>query len=79
MKLRAQLLGVSEVGIDKGQLKIRVSPQTPLEPAQLMAWVGRQKGASLSPDGALRLPVLGSADGPILQAQRVLAELASLG
>ena len=79
VKLRAQLLGVSEVGIDKGQLKIRVSPQTPLEPAQLMAWVGRQKGASLSPDGALRLPVLGSADGPILQAQRVLAELASLG
>jgi hypothetical protein len=44
-----------------------------------MAWVGRTKGASLSPDGALRLPLLGTQDGPLLQAQRVLAEWAGLG
>jgi transcription-repair coupling factor (superfamily II helicase) len=78
VKLRAQHLAVSEVAVDKGMLKFRLSPQTPLEPAKLMAWVGRTKGASLSPDGAVRLPVLGTQDGPLLQAQRVLAEWASL-
>jgi len=78
VKLRAQVLAVSEVGVDKGQLKLRLSPQTPVDPVKLMAWVGRQKGASLSPDGAVRLPVLGREDGPVLQAQRVLAEWAGL-
>ena len=78
VKLRAQVLGVSEVAVDKGALKLRLSPQTPLEPAKLLAWVGRTRGASLSPDGNLRLPLLGTADGPILQAQRVLSEWAAL-
>lgn len=73
VKLRAQALGVSEVAVEKGQLKLRLSPQTALDPAKLMAWVGQQKGASLSPDGAVRLPLLGTQDGPVLQAQRVLA------
>jgi transcription-repair coupling factor (superfamily II helicase) len=64
--------------MDKGQLKLRLSPQTPIDPAKLLAWVGQTKGASLSPDGAVRLPLLGTADGPILQAQRVLAAWAGL-
>ena len=72
------MLAVSEVALDKGQLKFRLSPQTPLDPARLMAWVGRTKGASLSPDGAVRIPVQGTADGPILQAQRVLVAWAGL-
>ena len=72
VKLRAQALAVSEVAVDKGQLKLRLSPQTPVDPVKLMAWVGAQRGASLSPDGAVRLPVTGSQEGPILQAQRVL-------
>ncbi|WP_243304595.1 transcription-repair coupling factor [Geothrix oryzisoli] len=79
VKLRAQALAVSEVAVDKGQLKLRLSPQTSVDPAKLLAWVGAQKGASLSPDGAVRLPLLGAQDGPVLQAQRVLAEWASLG
>jgi transcription-repair coupling factor (superfamily II helicase) len=78
VKLRAQALAVSEVAVEKGQLKLRLSPQTPLDGAKLMAWVGQTRGASLSPDGAVRLPLLGTADGPILQAQRVLAEWAGL-
>jgi transcription-repair coupling factor (superfamily II helicase) len=61
------------VAVDKGQLKLRLSPQTPLDPAKLLAWVGRTKGASLSPDGSVHLPLLGIQDGPILQAQQVLA------
>jgi transcription-repair coupling factor (superfamily II helicase) len=78
VKLRAQHLAVSEVGVEKGQLKFRLSPQTPLDPAQLMAWTGRTKGASLSPDGTLRLPLLGTAEGPLLQAQRILLEWGGL-
>jgi len=78
VKLRAQVLAVSEVSVDKGQLKLRLSPQTPLDPNKLMAWVGRTKGASLSPDGAVRLPLLGTQDGPILQAQQVLTEWVGL-
>jgi transcription-repair coupling factor (superfamily II helicase) len=77
VKLRAQALAVSEVSVDKGQLKLRLSPQTPLDPARLMLWVGQTKGASLSPDGAVRLPALGTAEGPIFQAQRVLEEWAA--
>jgi len=65
--------------VDKGQLKLRLSPQTPVDPAKLMVWVGRTKGASFSPDGTVRLPLLGTQDGPILQAQRVLVEWAGLG
>ena len=78
VKLRAQALAVSEVTVEKGQLKLRLSPQTPLDPGQLLAWVGRQSGGSLSPDGAVRLPLRGTEDGPTLQAQRVLAEWAAL-
>jgi transcription-repair coupling factor (superfamily II helicase) len=76
VKLRAQALAVSEVGVDKGQLRLRLSPQTSVDPARLLAWVGGQKGASLSPDGAVRLPLQGTQDGPVIQAQRVLAEWA---
>lgn len=78
VKLRAQALAVSEVAVDKGQLKFRLSPQTPLDPTKLMAWVGQKKGAQFSPDGTVRLPLLGTQDGPMLQAQRVLAEWATL-
>ena len=78
VKLRAQALAVSEVAVEKGQLKLRLSPQTPVDPVKLMAWVGAQRGASLSPDGAVRLPVTGSQEGPILQAQRVLVVWAGL-
>ena len=78
VKLRAQVLAVSEVAVDKGQLKLRLSPQTPLDPVKMMAWVGSQRGASLSPDGAVRVPVQGLQDGPIHQAQRILQEWAGL-
>ena len=76
VKLRAQALAVSEIAVDKGMLKFRLSPQTPLDPIKLMAWVGRQKGAQLSPDGTLRIPLQGTGASAMLQAQRVLAEWA---
>ena len=75
MRIRAQALAVSEVSAEKGRLKLRVSPQTPLDPLKLMAWVRQQKGAQLSPDGTVLLP---AAPATILQAQEVLAAWAAL-
>jgi len=71
-KLLAQAVAVSEVAFDKGRLKIRVSPQTPLDPMKLMGWVQSQKDAHMSPDGTIALPTLGSDRGPIAHAQQVL-------
>jgi transcription-repair coupling factor (superfamily II helicase) len=74
VKLRAQYLAVGEVTLDKGRLKLRPSPQTPLDPAKLMAWVRDTKDASLSPDGIVTLPGRQAGLGLIRQAQEVLGE-----
>lgn len=72
VKLRAQYLAVGEVTLDKGRLKLRPSPQTPLDPAKLMAWVRDQKDATLTPDGTVTLPGRQPGLGLIRQAQEVL-------
>ena len=79
VKLLAQAVAVSEVSLDKGRLKLRVSPQTPLDPARLMAWVRNQKDGQFTPDGCVLLPAQGLEAGPIAQAQRVLEAWAALG
>ena len=79
VKLLAQAVAVSEVSLDKGRLKLRVSPQTPLDPARLMAWVRSQKDGQFTPDGCVLLPAQGLEAGPIAQAQRVLEAWAALG
>jgi transcription-repair coupling factor (superfamily II helicase) len=78
VKLRAQVLAVSEVGISSGRLKLRLSPQTPVDPGRLVEWVGRTKGALLNPDGTVLLPLEGKDSGPIAQAQAVLGAWAGL-
>lgn len=75
VKIRAHAVAVSEVSCDKGRLKLRLSPQTPVEPVKLMAWVQQQKGAQMTPDGCVTLPVNKEA---ALEAQRILAEWARL-
>ncbi|WP_243287667.1 transcription-repair coupling factor [Geothrix terrae] len=76
VKLRAQALAVSEVTVQSGRLKLRLSPQTPVDAAKLLAWVRARKDAQLNPDGAVLLPMPPSEGGPVIQAQRVLAEWA---
>jgi len=75
VRIRARALAVSEVSTEKGRLKLRVSPQTPLDPAKLMAWVRQQKGAQFNPDGTVLVPA--DAGGAIRQAQDLLAAWAS--
>jgi len=72
VKLLAQSVAVSEVSAEKQKLKLRVSPQTPLDPMKLMAWVGSQKDGQMSPDGTITIPTLGKDGGPIAHAQQVL-------
>jgi len=78
VKLRAQAIAVSEVSIDKGRLKLRVSPQTPVDASKLLAWVRAQRDAQFTPDGSVLLPIQGHEFGATHQAQRVLAEWAGL-
>ena len=72
VRILAQTVAVSEVAVDKGRLKLRLSPQTPLEPAKLMAWVSAIRGAQFNPDGTVFMPV-SSPGSAIQQAQEVLA------
>jgi transcription-repair coupling factor (superfamily II helicase) len=76
VRIRAQALAVAEVTADKGRLKLRLSPQTPLDPGRLMAWVRQQPGASFTPDGTVLVPA--PAAGAVRQAQDILAAWAEL-
>jgi transcription-repair coupling factor (superfamily II helicase) len=77
LRIRAQALAVSEVAADKGRLKLRLSPQTPLDPARLMAWVRQQKDGQFSPDGTVLVPAAAGA-GVVQQALDLLAAWAQL-
>jgi transcription-repair coupling factor (superfamily II helicase) len=79
LKILAVNVAVSEVSLDKQRLKLRVSPQTPLDPMKLVAWVRAQKDGQMSPDGTITFPTLGKDGGPIAHAQQVLREWAGLG
>jgi transcription-repair coupling factor (superfamily II helicase) len=73
VRILAQAVAVSEVAMDKGRLKVRVSPQTPLDPVKLMAWVQARKGVQFTPDGTIMFPVASTGVPGIQQAQEVLA------
>ena len=77
VRIRAQGLAVGEVSAEKGRLKLRLSPQTPVDPGKLMAWVQRLDGAQFRPDGTVLVPTPAGA-GPVHQAQEVLAAWAEL-
>ena len=78
VRVLAQALAVGEVSLAGNRLKLRLSPLTPLDPAQLMAWVRAQKEAQFNPDGTVLLPLSPGAWGPVRQAQEVLREWARL-
>jgi transcription-repair coupling factor (superfamily II helicase) len=78
VKILAQALAVGEVSQEKGRLKLRLSPQTPLDPGKLMAWVRQLQGAQFNPDGTVLLPCPAGGDAAIRQAQEVLRLWAGL-
>jgi transcription-repair coupling factor (superfamily II helicase) len=56
IKLQAQQLAISEIAHLDGKIKFKLSPQTPIDPAKLMAWVQKRRGATFSPDGSISIP-----------------------
>jgi len=77
VKILAQAVAVNEVSLDRGRLKLRVSPQTPLDPMKLMAWVQARRDGTFTPDGTVIVPLPTGAES-IAEAQRVLREWAQL-
>jgi len=73
VKVRAQRLAISEVSYSQGRFKFKLSPQTPVDPAKLMAWVQHRKNAIFSPDGSVSLPS-GGTDSLLPQAMSILKE-----
>jgi transcription-repair coupling factor (superfamily II helicase) len=77
VRILALALAVGEVSLDRSRLRLRVSPQTSLDPARLLEWVRARKEAQLSPDGSVLLPLQGT--DAATQALRVLREWGELG
>jgi len=74
IKLQAQQLAVSEIIHSEGKIRFKLSPQTPIDPAKLMAWVQHKNGATFSPDGSVSIPAqAGSAQS---LARSILSEWA---
>jgi transcription-repair coupling factor (superfamily II helicase) len=57
LRLRSEALGVVQADLAGGALHLRFAPTTPLAPEALVPLVRRLPGATLSPQGVLRVPV----------------------
>ncbi len=67
LKTLAQEIGVEAVDRRHNLLNIKFHQQTPVDPARLMAMVGRTRGAQFTPAGVLLLPLEGqTAAGEVL-------------
>lgn len=72
LRIKAQALAISEISTDNGRLKLRISPQTPLEPIALMTWVQQQKNTKLNTDGTIIMPANPTQEGVIQQVHSIL-------
>jgi transcription-repair coupling factor (superfamily II helicase) len=79
LRLRAEALGIVQVDLGPAALHLRLAPETPLGGATLPAAVRAWSGATLSPAGVLRAPLLPGrpalvALGEVLQALEGILE-----
>jgi transcription-repair coupling factor (superfamily II helicase) len=72
VKIQALRLAVSEVSYVQGRFVFKLSPQTPVDPAKLIAWVQRRRNSTFSPDGSVLIPA--DADSPAVYAESILKE-----
>jgi transcription-repair coupling factor (superfamily II helicase) len=72
LRIKAQTLAISEISIDNGRLKLRISPQTPLEPIKIMSWIQQQKNTKFNADGTIILSANPTKEGVIQQAHNIL-------
>lgn len=79
VRIKAQKLAISEVVKEKNQIKLRISPQTPLDPIKLLTWVHRQNKAKISSDGTVViLPIDSTKNEIIVQIQQILTSWEAL-
>jgi transcription-repair coupling factor (superfamily II helicase) len=76
LRRRAEDLGVAQVDRTAGALAVRFGPQPPLAAGTLVSWVRSLSGASLSPQGILRVP-LPAAAAPMPALDALLRSLES--
>ena len=74
LRLQAAELGLRQVDRTGAALLLHLGPDTPVPPAALAGWVTRQAGATLSPDGVLRLP-LPAGEPPLARLAGILGAL----
>ena len=72
VKIQAQRLAVSEVGYAQARLRFKLSPQTPIDPTKLMAWIQHRKNSVFSPDGSVSVP--SDTNSPAVAAELILKE-----
>jgi transcription-repair coupling factor (superfamily II helicase) len=78
LRLRSEALGVVQADLAGGALHLRFAPTTPLAPETLVPVVRRLPGASLSPQGVLRVPLPPGSAAPLALAS-VLRALEGVG
>jgi transcription-repair coupling factor (superfamily II helicase) len=74
LRLRAEALGLLQVERGERALLLRPGPAPALPAERVLAFVARTRGAALSPDGALRVPLASGAD-PLTALDAVLLGL----
>jgi transcription-repair coupling factor (superfamily II helicase) len=77
LRMQAETLGIRQVERSSAALSLQLHAETPLPPEALLRFVQGQVGASLSPDGVLRLPTSTGLD-PLASLAAALQALAKL-
>ena len=65
LRLRAETVGVVQADLAGSALHLRFAPAIPIAPEALVAAVRRLSGATLSPQGVLRVPVPPASSPPV--------------
>ena len=65
LRLRAERVGVMQADLAGSALHLRFTPTIPVAPEALVSAVRRLAGATLSPQGVLRVPVPPMASAPV--------------
>jgi len=77
LRMQAASLGIRQVDRSSAALSLQLHAETPLAPQALLQFVQARPGASLSPEGLLRLPSASSVE-PLANLSTALDELAAL-
>jgi transcription-repair coupling factor (superfamily II helicase) len=75
LKLLAGPLRISSIERKRDTLALQFQPDSPVDPTRLMDLVRRTRGASFSPNGALRLPTTANSQEAVKQLESLLAGL----